>query len=78
MENTRASFVGLDVYLASVPTEHLDTIDERIKASLTRIASEPFDMDRMRNVIRREKLKVRLCVHGPTACAESTIHATAV
>ncbi len=46
------------MYIGSVPTEHLDTFDEKLKASLKRIADEGFDMDRMAMVIGRDERQV--------------------
>jgi hypothetical protein len=43
-----------------VPTEHLETLDERFKASIQKIAAEPLDMNRMATIIERDRLKVRL------------------
>lgn len=57
-ESTRASFTSLDVYFGSVPTEHVDTLDEKFKNSLQRIVKEGFDMERMQLVIKRDRLKV--------------------
>ena len=57
-EDTRATYVDLPVYIGSVPTEHLDTFDEKLKSSLKRIADEGFDMDRMAMVIGRDERQV--------------------
>ncbi|KAI0756614.1 Metalloenzyme, LuxS/M16 peptidase-like protein [Daedaleopsis nitida] len=58
-EDTRATYVDLPIYIGSVPTEHLDTFDEKLKASLKRIADEGFDMDRMTMVIGRDERQLR-------------------
>ncbi|RDX52049.1 hypothetical protein OH76DRAFT_1345727 [Lentinus brumalis] len=58
-EDTRATYVDLPVYIGSVPTEHLDTFDVKLKASLKRIADEGFDMDRMAMVIGRDERQLR-------------------
>ncbi|TBU62037.1 Metalloenzyme, LuxS/M16 peptidase-like protein [Dichomitus squalens] len=58
-EDTRAKRVDLPVYIGSVPTEHLDTFDEKFKASLKRIADEGVDMDRMAMVINRDERQLR-------------------
>lgn len=47
------------MYVGSIPTEHLDTFDEKLKASLKRIADDGLDMKRMAMVISRDKRKVR-------------------
>ena len=57
-EDTRATYVDLPIYIGSVPTEHLDTFDEKLKSSLKRIADEGFDMDRMAMVIGRDERQV--------------------
>lgn len=41
-----------------MPSEHLDTLDERLKATLQRIVAEGLDMDRMSSVIARDRLKL--------------------
>lgn len=58
-EDTRATRVDLPIYIGSVPTEHLDTFDERLRASLKKIADEGLDMDRMAMVINRDERQVR-------------------
>ncbi|KAI0778573.1 Metalloenzyme, LuxS/M16 peptidase-like protein [Trametes elegans] len=58
-EDTRATYVDLPIYVGSVPTEHLDTFDEKLKASLRRVADEGFDMDRMAMVINRDERQLR-------------------
>ena len=42
-----------------MPTEHLDTFDEKFNASLKRIADEGLDMDRMAMVISRDERQLR-------------------
>ncbi|KAE9411017.1 hypothetical protein BT96DRAFT_952834 [Gymnopus androsaceus JB14] len=58
-EETRATRVSLPIYIGSVPTEHLDTFDQKLKASLQRIVKEGIDMDRMAMVINREERQLR-------------------
>ncbi|KAJ8494623.1 hypothetical protein ONZ51_g2236 [Trametes cubensis] len=58
-EDTRATYVDLPVYIGSIPTEHLDTFDEKFKASLRRIADEGLDMGRMAMVISRDERQLR-------------------
>ncbi|KAI9060189.1 hypothetical protein FKP32DRAFT_1595582 [Trametes sanguinea] len=58
-EDTRATYVDLPVYVGSVPTEHLDTFDEKLRNSLRRIADEGLDMDRMAMVINRDERQLR-------------------
>jgi hypothetical protein len=57
----RASQADLCIYIGSVPTEHLDTFDDRLKDSLKRIVKEGIDMDRMSRVINRDERQV-ICV----------------
>jgi hypothetical protein len=46
------------MYLSDVPSDHLDSIDGLVKASLKRLAEEGIDMERMGMVLRREKRQV--------------------
>lgn len=57
-EDTRATRVSLPIYVGSVPAEHLDTFDQKLKASLERIVKEGIDMERMAMVIKREERQV--------------------
>jgi len=57
-ENVRATMVDLLIYVASVPTEHLETFDERFKESLSRIVKNGIDMERMTMVINRVERQV--------------------
>lgn len=41
-----------------MPTEHLDTLDKKFKASLQKIADEGIDMKRMAMVINRDERQV--------------------
>lgn len=56
---TRVTSNELCISLSDVPAEHLETIDEKVKAALLRIASEGLDMKRMEMVLRRERRQVR-------------------
>ncbi|KAH9858191.1 Metalloenzyme, LuxS/M16 peptidase-like protein [Lenzites betulinus] len=58
-EDTRATYVELPVYVGSIPTEHLDAFDEKLKESLRRIADEGLDMSRMGMVISRDERQLR-------------------
>jgi hypothetical protein len=53
-EDTRATRVDMPIYIGSVPTEHLDTFDVKLKESFKRIVAEGIDMERMKMVIDRE------------------------
>jgi hypothetical protein len=57
-EDGRSTFSELAVYFGSVPSEHLDTLDERFKVALQKIVADGLDMDRMSSVIIRDRLKV--------------------
>ena len=59
-ESTRASFVACEVYFGSVPTDQLGLLDEKFKTSLKKIVADGFDMERMRVILKRDKLKVSL------------------
>ena len=48
----------MEIYVGSVPSEHLDTFDEKLKASLERIVKEGVDMERMLMVINRDERQV--------------------
>ncbi|KZT72760.1 hypothetical protein DAEQUDRAFT_663389 [Daedalea quercina L-15889] len=58
-EDSRATLCDLPIYVGSVPTEHLEAFPEKLKASLTRIAKEGIDMDRMAMVINRDERQLR-------------------
>ena len=57
-EESRATLCDLPIYVGSVPTEHLDTFDTKLKASFQRIAKEGIDMERMAMVINRDERQV--------------------
>lgn len=59
-EDTRATYVELPVYVGSVPTEHIDSFDEKLHASLARIIDEGVDMERMAMVISRDERQVSM------------------
>ncbi|KAF9473122.1 hypothetical protein BDN70DRAFT_886165 [Pholiota conissans] len=58
-EDTRATFVNLPIYVGSVPTEHLDTFNEKLQTSLQRIVQEGVDMHRMEMIINRDERQLR-------------------
>lgn len=57
-EDSRATLCDLPVYIGSVPTEHLDSLPDKLKASLTRICDEGIDMERMKMLINRDERQV--------------------
>ncbi|KAJ4001026.1 Metalloenzyme, LuxS/M16 peptidase-like protein [Lentinula boryana] len=59
-EEIRATRVSMPIYVGSVPTEYLDTFDQKLKASFQRIVTEGIDMERMAMVINREERQARL------------------
>ena len=50
-----ATAIDLMLYISAVPTEHLEAFDSRLRESLTRIADEGFDMDRMALLLARDE-----------------------
>lgn len=58
-EESRATKVFLPIYVGSVPTELLDTFDEKLKTSFQNIVKTGIDMDRMRMVIDRDERQFR-------------------
>lgn len=52
------TFCDLELYVASIPTERLETLDVLLREALCRIADDGLDMQRMQMVIEREKRKV--------------------
>jgi hypothetical protein len=54
----RATFTASEIYFGSVPTDQLDTIHDKVIAKLKEIVAAGIDMDRIRLVIKRDKLKV--------------------
>ncbi|PSS37563.1 hypothetical protein PHLCEN_2v579 [Hermanssonia centrifuga] len=58
-EREAATRGSLNVYIGSVPTEHLDTFDEKLRCSLQRVVKEGVDMDRMAMLIDRDERQLR-------------------
>ncbi len=58
-EGEAATRGSLNVYIGSVPTEHLDTFDEKLRCSLQRVVKEGVDMDRMAMLIDRDERQLR-------------------
>lgn len=54
----KAGATTLSAYFSSVPTEQLDKLDQQLIDLLANIVQEGIDMERMRMVIKRDKLKV--------------------
>ena len=57
-EDIRATRVYLPIYIGSIPAEHLDTFDQKLKTTFQRIADEGIDMERMAMVINRDERQV--------------------
>ncbi|KAH9486850.1 hypothetical protein JR316_0000915 [Psilocybe cubensis] len=58
-EDVRATSVNLPIYIGSVPTEHLSTFDEKLKASLQKVINDGLDMQRMEMVLNRDERQLR-------------------
>ena len=54
-EDTRATHCNSTIYIGSVPTEELDSFDERLRKSFQRIVDSGIDMQRMTMVINRDE-----------------------
>ncbi len=57
-EDIRATRVYLPIYIGSIPAEHLDAFDQKLKTTFQRIANEGIDMERMAMVINRDERQV--------------------
>lgn len=57
-EDTRATSVNLPIYVGSVPTESLDTFNDKLRVSLVRIVTGGIDMKRMEMIINRDERQV--------------------
>ncbi|CUA75459.1 putative protein C3H1,02c [Schizosaccharomyces pombe 972h-] [Rhizoctonia solani] len=55
----RATFTRNDIGFESVPTQELDTLHGKLIAKLKQIVADGVDMDRMRLVIKRDRLKLK-------------------
>jgi len=56
--SSTANITVLTAYLSSVPSEQLDTLPQKFKDALARIAKEGIDMSRMAIVLERQKLSL--------------------
>lgn len=63
-EDERATRGDLAIYVGSVPVEHLAGFPERLRASLTRIAEDGLDMERMAMVINRDERQLRSSIES--------------
>jgi len=57
-EEVRPAFVDLPVYIGSVPVEHLESFDTKLKESFKRVVKDGIDMTRMAMVIDRDERQV--------------------
>ncbi|KAK0536901.1 hypothetical protein OC835_000659 [Tilletia horrida] len=57
-QNDRAGKTTVYMYFSSVPSSELDNLDVKLIDVLKDLAKEGFDMDRMRTVLERERLKL--------------------
>ena len=55
-----ATAVDIVIRAGAVPTEHTESFDENLRASLRRIADEGLDMDRISMILARDERQVRL------------------
>ncbi|RDB28821.1 hypothetical protein Hypma_015435 [Hypsizygus marmoreus] len=58
-EETRATHVDLPIYIGSVPTEHLNNFDDKLRSSFRRIVKDGIDMERMAMVLNRDERQLR-------------------
>lgn len=56
--DNRATLSDLMIYICSVPTEHLDTLDAKLHESFNRIIKDGVDLNRMKMVIDRDERQV--------------------
>lgn len=71
-EDERATRGDLAIYVGSVPVEHLASFPDKLRTSLTRIAREGLDMDRMAMVINRDERQLRSRIESSKGDAFST------
>ncbi|KZO96339.1 hypothetical protein CALVIDRAFT_481506 [Calocera viscosa TUFC12733] len=57
-DSMRATTTTLDVYLSSVPTELLETVQGRLTHELKKIVEEGLDMERMAMILRKDKRRL--------------------
>ena len=57
-EKNRATCSDLQIYVSSVPTEHLDIFDAKLYESFRRIIKDGVDLNRMKMVIDRDERQV--------------------
>ncbi|KAG9076542.1 hypothetical protein FS749_011635, partial [Ceratobasidium sp. UAMH 11750] len=55
----RATFTTQNIYFGSVPTDQLDELHGKVIKSLKKIVADGIDMERIRLVIKRDKLKLK-------------------
>ncbi|CCO26896.1 hypothetical protein BN14_00928 [Rhizoctonia solani AG-1 IB] len=55
----RATFTSNNIYFGAVPTEQLDALHQKVIVKLKQIVAEGIDMDRIRLVIKRDRLKLK-------------------
>ncbi|KAG8907247.1 hypothetical protein FRC01_007752 [Tulasnella sp. 417] len=57
VDNVRAGYSAIEVYLGGVPAEELDGMYTKLVDALKKVAKEGVDMDRMATIINRDKLR---------------------
>ncbi|KAG9126853.1 hypothetical protein FRC07_001710 [Ceratobasidium sp. 392] len=55
----RATFTTQNIYFGSVPTDQLEELHGKVIDSLKKIVADGIDMDRIRLVIKRDRLKLK-------------------
>jgi hypothetical protein len=58
-ERVRPKIDDFRIYLGAVPTEHLGTLDVKVKDCLQQVVKDGIDMKRMLMIIDRQERRVR-------------------
>ncbi|KAH8114457.1 Metalloenzyme, LuxS/M16 peptidase-like protein [Phellopilus nigrolimitatus] len=66
-EEVSAKFIQLSIGVSSVPIEHLDTFNEKLKHSLNVIIEDGIDMARMASVIDRDQRQLQSALESNKA-----------
>lgn len=61
IDNVRAGYSAIEVYLGGVPADELDGMYTKLVDALKKVAKEGIDMSRMSTIITRDKLRVSRC-----------------
>lgn len=63
-DNERSSYTAAEVYIGGVPTSDLEAMPAKFTECLKKVVKDGFDMERMATVLKRERLKVGICMRG--------------